>query len=298
MQASDVLLIEPRGFGVNTETAASNVFQSEHDGVGVEDKALVEHRRLVLELRSAGVRTTVLQPHRDDIPDAVFPNNWFSTDPEGHLVIYPMEVESRRREIRPDIESELHTAGYDVREIVNLAADAEYGQALEGTGSMVLDHVDRVAYAARSSRTCEVLVDEWCERFGYTPCVFDAADPGGKPVYHTNVIMGVGSSLALVCLDAIPGAEKVVDLLEQSGREVLNISWEQVKQFAGNVLFLRGNDQEVMMISQTGWNSLNRQQRERVSQHAKPVPVAVDTIESIGGGSVRCMIAEIFLPRR
>lgn len=299
MPASHVLLIEPRGFGVNPETAASNAFQASTGSAGLEDKALVEHRRLVEALQQAGVGTTVLAPHRDDIPDAVFPNNWISTDPVGRIVLYPMESGIRQRELRPRIAEELRKAGFEVRETIDLSSEAA-GAALEGTGSMVLDHVNRLAFAAISSRTSPELFRQWCRRFEFEPIDFHAADPDGKALYHTNVMMGLGSKLAVTCLECIPDADEREALrvtLAATGREILQIDWRQVTEFAGNVLFLQGSDGECMFISRRGWSSLAGEQRELVAAHAKPVPVAVDTIESTGGGSVRCMLAEIFLPR-
>lgn len=299
MLANQVLLVSPIGFSSNPETAASNAFQNADQKGDVASAALMEHESLVAALEGHGVNVTLLAPHRDDIPDAVFPNNWFSTDLNGTLILYPMEAVSRRREIRPDFAAELVRSGFSINDTVDMSEAAESGGWLEGTGSLVLDHVNRIAYAAESTRTNPGLVREWCSRFGFSPCIFIAVDPDGKPIYHTNVMMGLGEKAAIVCAEIIPDREqrnRILAQLGKHGRLVIEISWEQLCCFAGNVLFLAGKESEIMMISRRGWNSLDGSQQATISRIVEPVPVAVDTLESMGGGSVRCMIAEIFLP--
>lgn len=297
MLADCVILIRPRGFDSNPETAGSNAFQVQGSPAGLQEKVLVEHRRLEAALVNAGIEVIVLEPHRADLPDAVFPNNWFSTHPDGTVLIYPMEVASRRREIRPDFGEELKARGFSVNNLRSIHTPRRV--ALEGTGSLVLDPANDNVFACRSSRTDEGLAKQWAEVCKRELLIFDAADGSGQAIYHTNVIMGVGESLAIACLECIsgdPDREKIRRALVKGQRELIDISIEQVRNFAGNVLFLDGRDGETMFISQRGWTSLTDEQRTRISSIVHPVPVAIDTIESAGGGSVRCMIAENFLP--
>lgn len=298
MLANRVFLIRPIGFGGNTETASSNAFQAETAQTDISTEVASEHNRLVQALIDAGIKITILDPHRDDLPDAVFPNNWFSTHPDGRLVLYPMEAESRRREVRPEFASELEAGGRTVSRTIDLRQGAA-GEALEGTGSLVLDPLYPTVYACRSSRTAGNLVARWCEVMSREAILFEATDPSGKPIYHTNVMLGVGEKLAIASLELVTSKgkrERLHAALTEGGRDLLDISMEQVRNFAGNALFLQGRHGETLFISQRGWMSLAPEQRERIAALVHPVPVAVDTLESVGGGSVRCMIAEDFLP--
>ena len=297
MLARHVILIRPLGFDSNPETADSNAFQAEAPSAGLQDKVLVEHRRLEGALTDAGIGVLLFEPHRPDLPDAVFPNNWFSTHPDGTLFVYPMTVASRRRERRPAFDRELQAHGFIVNELREVESLED--KALEGTGSLVVDPLNDLVYACRSSRTDERLAKQWAAERGRKLLAFDALDAAGQPIYHTNVIMGVGESLAIACLECIPDEGERGDVrhaLKMDDRELIEISLEQVNRFAGNVLFLDGAKGETMFISQRGWTSLTDNQRAAISATVQAVPVAVDTIESVGGGSVRCMIAENFLP--
>jgi hypothetical protein len=263
--------------------------------------ALAEFDAAVTALRDAGIEVIVAAADpAADTPDAIFPNNWFSTHSDGRVVLYPMAVANRRRERRPELLRTLASEfGLQIRSVLDLSSLEEAGTFLEGTGSLILDRTHRLAYACRSPRTHDGAVEAFCEAFHYRPVIFDAADESGRPIYHTNVIMSVGPTLAVLASGLIaPGAglRKVFDALESSGKTLLDLSAEQVSDFAGNVLFLEGSVGPVVAISRRALSSLSRAQRLLLEQHARPVVCAVETIEHLGGGSIRCMLAELFLP--
>lgn len=299
MLASKIILVRPIGFGANPETRGSNAFQAQTASSPAAEAVMDEHKTLEFALREEGIVVDVLLPHRDDLPDAVFPNNWFSTNTRGELDIYPMAVASRQREVRAVFEEELKRLGYQVKKTRDWRNRAG-SRALEGTGSLVIDPLGQHVYAARSTRTDELLVREWSEAHTLEPLLFTANDPNDQPIYHTNVIMGVGEKMAIACLECIPDANERTDLraaLCRNGRELIEIDHAQVAQFAGNALFLAGRRGETLFVSRRGWNSLDENQRKRICDRVVAIPVSVDAIESTGGGSVRCMIAENFLPR-
>jgi len=299
--SSHVLMIRPVRFAGNEQTAESNRFQqlaSAHN-INAQTTALHEFDALVAALRNVGVRVTVLDdtlsPHT---PDSIFPNNWFSTHADGTVVLYPMQAENRRLERRMDVFDVLRAQGLSINHIVDLAHHESSGQFLEGTGSLVLDRVQRVAYACRSPRTHAAVLTEWASKLGYQLVLFAAADADGVPIYHTNVLMCVGRQFAVVCVEAIVLAERqrVLTSLANSGHEVIAITHAQMNQFAGNMLALQGA-QEVVAMSASAHASLMPMQRERLAALGGTlVVVAIPTIERLGGGSVRCMLAEICLP--
>lgn len=299
--AGTVAMVRPKHFGANVETLASNAFQlamSEPDAVA---GALREQASLALKLEAAGVNVVWLgTPEYSSSPDAIFPNNWFSTHEDGRLLLYPMEAPSRRSERDPDLPNELREHGFLVSETLDLGEHARNGRFLEGTGSLVLDRDNRVAYACPSSRTSIPLAREWADLHGYRLCEFAAHDPAGRAVYHTNVMMSLGAGVAIACLDAVtdPGDRaRLRESLEESSLEVLEIDWPQVQAFAGNQLFLRGKYGPVVALSATADASLRRDQKRVLDRHAERCVADIATIERHGGGSVRCMLAEIFLPR-
>jgi hypothetical protein len=231
----------------------------------------------------------------------VFPNNWVSFHADGRVVLYPMEAANRRNERRPDIIDSLEREhGFHVSEVVDLSGHEKDGRFLEGTGSMVLDRVHRIAYACLSSRTHLDALGDFAQRLDYDVVAFDAVDRAGHPIYHTNVLMMVGERVAVLCADAIPDASQraaVLDSLEQSGHTVLPISFAQLEAFAGNMLELRNRaGRRVVALSQQAWDSLDPAQREVLAQNGEVVTAAIDNIEASAGGSVRCMLAEIHLP--
>ena len=303
--ASSVLMIRPTRFQSNPQTADSNAFQTEPDASPAEQQraALPEFEGLVSALRGAGVDVVVFddtpEPHT---PDSVFPNNWVSFHADGTVVIYPMEAENRRGERRIDIIDRLDTElGFQVREVVDLSHHEANGHFLEGTGSMVLDRVNRIAYACLSSRTHLDVLGDFAQRMDYDVVAFEAVDRDGVPIYHTNVLMNVGERLAVICDGAILRDEQrtaVLERLEATGHEIISLSFDQLLAFAGNMLELRAADGvPVIAMSRRAWNSLSEEQRAVCEANGRIVTAAIDDIEDSAGGSVRCMLAEIHLPK-
>lgn len=297
-----VVMVRPHSFSPNLETAADNAFQST-DGRNAPEiaaAAVVEFDAAVARLESAGVKVHVFNQLADqDTPDCVFPNNWFSTHAGGHVAIYPMFAASRQRERRWDIIEALKST-YRVQDVIDYSGLEEDGLALEGTGAMVLDHVARVAYTAQSNRADPVILERFCTNFNFEPMAFQAKDKSGSAVYHTNVMMTVATGFALVCLDMIEDSERrteVVRRLQESGRDVIALSHEQIAGFAGNALELRGRGGLVLALSARAEQSLTREQKSRIGQSASLLPIAIPTIE-MAGGSVRCMLAGIHLSLR
>lgn len=298
-------MIRPARFESNPLTAASNRFQGKTTASPDEQQeaALREFDGLAAALRDAGIEVVVVEdtpePHT---PDSIFPNNWISMHADGRVVLYPMEAENRRTERRSDIIEQLHdTIGLQVTEVVDLTVHEQAGHYLEGTGSMVLDRANRVAYACLSSRTHFDALGDFAQRMGYEVVAFDAVDSDGVPIYHTNVLMNVGEKLAVICDEAIPREDQrkaVLARLRDTGHEVISLSYEQLNAFAGNMLELRNTDGErVTAMSQQAYDSLSPAQRERLAANGRIVSAPIDNIEQSAGGSVRCMLAEVHLPR-
>lgn len=299
-----VFLVRPCHFGSNSETAGSNAFQQHvSDSAGeIQTRALAEFDGLFQALRLVGVVPIVFDDTDDPVkPDAVFPNNWVSFHGDGTVCLYPMEAPSRRIERRADIVEALSANnGFHVRKIVDLSAAEGDGLFLEGTGSMVLDRVNRVIYAALSSRTHMSVLADFAQQADYDITAFDAVDSAGRPVYHTNVMMAIGSRFAVICADAITDSLKrktVVARLAASGREIVEISIPQMESFAGNLLELATESGEaVIVLSRAAYAALTVDQRNALARFGQVLPVGIETIEKVGGGSVRCMLAEVFLP--
>lgn len=300
--ASSVMVTPPQGFRANRETFASNAFQQRMQVDDLQEKVLAEHAGLVDALESEGIG--VLQLDVDagaDLPDAVFLNNWFSTHPDGRCVFYPMAAPSRRKERNRKLLELLADAGYLVNELVDLAPYEARDQFLEGTGSLVLDHATRTAFACASSRTDPHLARAWADQFGFDLKYFSALDRSGLPVYHTNVIMTAGPDCALVASDLVPDLDErheILEILQHGGRDVIQLTASQIAEFAGNQLFLQGSGGPRLFMSASAERALTNRQMRIVERHAKPVPVEVSILERLGGGSVRCMLAENFLPKR
>ncbi|WP_170393714.1 MULTISPECIES: citrulline utilization hydrolase CtlX [Ruegeria] len=297
-----VVMIRPHAFASNPETRDDNAFQTlaNRSAAATSAQARDEHDQAVALLRDAGVKVHVFDDHGDlDTPDSVFPNNWFSTHPGGHVAIYPMFVPSRRRERRADV-IEMLKQEYRVQDVIDYSGLEQDKLALEGTGAMVLDHVGRVAYTVKSNRADPVLLERFCTHFNYEPIVFEAHDAEGRDVYHTNVLMGIGSEYALICLDMITDPDRratVKARLEESGRTVIDLTHEQIAEFAGNAIELSGRDGLVLALSSRALAALTPDQLATIEASATPLPLSVPTIET-AGGSVRCMIAGIHLSRR
>jgi hypothetical protein len=297
-------MVRPHSFGFNPETAASNSFQqtSERPGQEIQATAVSEFDRMVQTLEDAGVNVMVFEDTELPIkPDAVFPNNWVSSHADGTVCLYPMESANRRAERRLDIvESLSQDFNFFVREIIDFSSSEAHGLFLEGTGSMVLDRTNRVAYAAQSSRTHMDLLAEFGQKADYDLCIFEAIDSAGDAIYHTNVMMSIGDKFVVVCADSIgePSTrEAVLTRLEATGRDVIEISVPQLAQFAGNIIEVEAAPgSSLIVMSRTAHRAMTAEQLERLGRCGRVLPVQIDTIEQIGGGSVRCMIAEVFLP--
>jgi len=302
-QVTDTLLmIQPVRFGFNPQTAGNNAFQSPETGQGdPQSSALAEFDAFVEVLRAAGVHVIVVTDRLEaPQPDSIFPNNWFSTHASGQVFLYPMYAPNRRAERRLDILQELTlTHGLDLGLIVDLSPNELRGRYLEGTGSMVLDRVTRRIYACRSIRTDELLVKEFAATFGYGLELFDATDADGQPIYHTNVLMHVGDKIAVICLEAIAENQRdpLCQALEADGKQIIPITRAQMGHYAGNMLEVRGGDTSYTVMSQQALDALEPAQRLAMEQYTPILASPLDTIERLGGGSARCMMAEVFLPR-
>ncbi|HET7693905.1 MAG TPA: arginine deiminase-related protein [Gemmatimonadota bacterium] len=298
MPARRVLMIEPIGFRSNPETAADNAFQrppGDESPQALEIAAREEFARLRHTLESRGVEVVWRPASADrESPDAVFPNNWCSTHEGGKLVLYPMMAPSRRRERREEIVDALRERYPDVVDLTSHEADNRF---LEGTGSLVIDEPSRVVYASESPRTDRRLVLEWAQRMEFEPVVFRATDARGRPIYHTNVVMSVGSEWAVVCADAIDPLDRseVLASLAETGHETLFISLEQMAAFCGNVLELESDKGEKLVVmSDRAFHACTDEQRAALGAHAELVHADLATIETHGGGSARCMLAELY----
>lgn len=296
---SHVLMIRPANFGFNTETAQSNSFQTNVDYSSKETaiKARQEFDVAVAKLKAFGINVNVFEDTDFPVkPDAAFPNNWISFSHDGTAFIYPMYASNRQAEIRLDIVEALRTR-YHIKKITDLRETAET-LCLEGTGSIVFDHANRIAFSSVSERTNTQLLDKFCAIEGYNSFIFHSYDKKQNPIYHTNVMMSVASDFAVICLDALSESSDKVKLenkIRESGREIIPITIEQMGSYAGNMLALRNEkNEELMVMSETAEKSLSPFQKATINQYAEIVSLNIPTIETVGGGSARCMIAEIF----
>jgi hypothetical protein len=297
-----VVMVRPRHFTPNPETAADNGFQRAADRPAneVAQRASDEVTRAAETLRHAGVAVHLFDDDgRHDTPDSVFPNNWFSTHPGGHVAVYPMFNPSRRRERRGDVLAFLKQH-YRVQDVIDYSALEHDQLFLEGTGAMVLDHLARIAFTARSHRADPVALERFATHFNYEPLVFDTADAQGRPIYHTNVLMCIATQFALVALDTITDRRRAAEVrrrLEETGREVLPITQQQVADFAGNAIELSTPNGRVLALSARAAACLTGEQRRVIETSARLLPLSVPTIE-LAGGSVRCMLAGVHLAPR
>lgn len=293
-----VVMVRPHHFKPNPQTASDNGFQRA-GADGDAARARAEVTRMAGTLAEAGVRVHLFEDRSERTPDSVFPNNWFSTHPGGHVAIYPMYARNRQLERRWDI-VEMLKAEYRVQDVIDYSGLENDGLYLEGTGAMVLDHLGRVAYAVRSNRTSEIVLERFCAHFNFEPMIFAAADRRGRPIYHTNVLMCIGTAFALVggAMITDPARrEEIRQRLAESGRDVIDLDPDQIDNFAGNALELRGRDGRVLALSRRARDSLRLDQIARIEKSARLLPIDVPTIE-LAGGSVRCMLAGIHLSRR
>ena len=296
-----VIMIRPHHFVPNPETQSDNAFQIKQgdDQFDIANAAYTEVSKVIDVLQSHGVRVHAFEDQTSDTPDSVFPNNWFSTHPGGQVAIYPMFAENRRKERRSDV-IELLKRDYRVQDIVDYSGMEFDELFLEGTGAMVLDHIDRVAYAARSKRTDPVLLERFCTQFNYEPMVFDTGDENGTPVYHTNVLMCIATDLVLICLDMVKDQARrneLINRFRETGREIIDLSIDQIRNFAGNMLELQGREGRVLTLSTSAYSSLSADQIRVIENYLPLIPLTIPTIE-MAGGSVRCMLAGVHLSPR
>ena len=302
---SSILLIRPTNFGFNKETASSNSFQKSSNDNNLTDVskiALAEFNHFADTLAQHGIVTIIIDDTPLPIkPDAVFPNNWISTHSDGTIVLYPMFAPNRRMERRADIVAHLKD-NYVVTRIIDWSHYENQGIFLEGTGSIVFDHKHKTAFACSSPRTNKELFLKLCEMLHYTPVYFKAVDAQLNEIYHCNVVMNIGEHSAIVCFDCIPSPQEkalVIDVLKKNKLEIIPITIDQMMQFAGNMLSVQNHQKESFLVmSQTAFQSLSIKQKQEINRYAQCLPIDIPTIESIGGGSARCMMAEIFLPEK
>jgi hypothetical protein len=297
----NLLMIRPVNFGYNAETAVNNSFQTaQPNQQQVAAEAVLEFDTFVEKLRAEGVHVTVVQDTPDPYtPDSIFPNNWISFHADGTVVLYPMFAENRRKERKAGVLEAVFSA-FSHRLTIDFSPREAENSFLEGTGSMVLDRQHNICYACLSARTDGRLVDEWCKIMGYTPVVFDALDGAGQPIYHTNVVMAVADRYVVICMEAVANeAQKqlLTQTIEGCGKTVVAISFEQMNAFAGNMLQVSAaGGQPLLVMSTQAWQSLTEAQQQYLSSMNKVLHSSLYTIEANGGGSARCMMAEVHLP--
>ncbi len=303
-----ILMIRPVNFRMNEQTAVNNYYQESINGVlpeTINTKAQKEFDDYVDKLRNIGVHVIVVNDRKEtDTPDSIFPNNWVSFHGNGDVGLYPMFAENRRLERREDILETLEEKGFEINNIIDYTSAEEEQVFLEGTGSIILDRVNRKAYCALSPRADEDLFIEFCEDFEYTPVIFisnQTVNGKRKAIYHTNVMMCIGETFAVICLSSIDDKKErknVIKHLKEDGKEIIDITEKQVNNFAGNMLQVKAaNNEPYLIMSQAAYDSLTVSQVKKIKNHTKVLSSSLETIETCGGGSARCMMAEVFLPK-
>ena len=304
---NSILMIRPNNFGFNEETANDNHYQNkEFLDSNSNENAQKEFDNMIKNLKQNGISVHVFQD--DDInytPDSIFPNNWISFHENGDIGLYPMYAKNRRLERRPEVLEFLEEQGFGIENIVDYSGAESENKFLEGTGSMILDRENRIAYCSISNRSNEDLFIDFCEDFEFTPVLFNSYQSVGDerlPIYHTNVMMCVTMSYVVICLDAIDDKKQrknVCEFIKKSEKELINISENQVEKFAGNMLeLLNDKGESVLVMSKSAENSLSENQKNTITNYSKIISSDINTIELCGGGSARCMMAEIFLPKK
>ena len=305
---NNILMIQPVSFRYNEQTAVNNYYQQVLDNLSDEqtqEKALLEFNNLVELLKNVGVNVIVIEDtKKPDTPDSIFPNNWVSFHADGTVGLYPMCAINRRAERREDIfDTLVDEYGFNIKEIKDFSEFEEHDKYLEGTGSMVLDREHKICYAAISIRTDEIAVMQFCEEFGYRPVCFTANQSVNEErmaIYHTNVMMCVADKFVVICLDTIDDIDErkhVVETLTETGKEIIEITQAQNHRFAGNMLQVMG-DKPYLVMSNSAFSSLNNKQKKTIEKYCPIIYSSLDTIEACGGGSARCMMAEVFLPKK
>jgi|TARA_B100000965_G_scaffold344580_1_gene314895 hypothetical protein len=304
---NSILMIRPNNFGYNEETALDNHYQNQGSlEMNSNENAQKEFDNMVFNLRQNGISVYVFQD--DDInytPDSIFPNNWISFHENGDVGLYPMYAENRRLERRPEVIKFLEDEGFNIDNIVDYSSAESENKFLEGTGSMILDRENRIAYCSISKRSNEDLFIEFCEDFEFTPVLFNSYQSVGDkrlPIYHTNVMMCVATNYVVICLDSIDDKKQrknVSNFINESGKKLIEISENQVESFAGNMLeLLNDKGDSILVMSKSAENSLSEIQKNSIKKYSKIISSNINTIEVCGGGSARCMMAEIFLPKK
>ncbi len=298
-------MVRPVRFRMNEETAVNNYFQEEINlkNEEINRKAQQEFDKFVEKLQEVGVNVVVIDDiYEQNTPDSIFPNNWISFHQSGNVALYPMFAENRRRERREDVLDLLEEKGFVIENVYDYTEAENDDIFLEGTGSMILDRTNEVVYCALSPRADEELFIEFCEDFEYTPVIFKAyqtVEGKRELIYHTNVMMALGETFAIICLDTIDdNAEQkaVTESLKRTGKEIITISEEQMHHFAGNMLQVQGKNETYLVMSEAAYKSLTQKQITNIEKHCKILFSDLETIETCGGGSARCMMAEVFLP--
>lgn len=300
-----VLMVRPVAFRMNEQTAVNNYFQEDLNDDNVNERAQAEFDAFVSKLKGVGVNVVVVNDIKDDdTPDSIFPNNWVSFHENGEIALYPMFAENRRKERRLEYFAKLEEEGFKITNIVDYTAAEEEDYFLEGTGSLILDREHQKAYCAISPRADEDLLIEFCEDFEFTPIIFTAnqdVDGKRKPIYHTNVMMCVAEEFAVICLDTIDDKKErknVLKHLKKDGKEIIAISEAQMHNFAGNMLQVKGAfDKKYLVMSEKAHSSLKPDQIAKIEKHCEILSSDLEVIETCGGGSARCMLAEVFLPK-
>ena len=301
--ASTILMVRPAAFGFNAETAANNYFQSNPniENNELQQKALTEFDNMVQTLRSHAINVLVIEDTKEPPkPDAIFPNNWLSTSPNGLVSVFPMFAPNRRIEKREAILDQL-AKEFIIHDMQDWSEYEIEGRFLEGTGSMIIDYDNKMIYACVSQRTSLSVLEKYAVANSFQAIVFLATDKNGMPVYHTNVVMTLGEGFCVLCEEAIEEEWELIavrQLLESTNHTIIAITREQMHQFAGNMLQVKNKDGEKYLImSQTAYTSLRKEQKQMLEAYSTLLPIAVPTIEEVEGGSVRCMMADVFLER-
>ncbi len=304
---NSILMIRPINFGYNEETALDNHYQIKDSIIkNSNESAQNEFDNMVKNLKQNGISVHVFQDDENDYtPDSIFPNNWISFHENGDIGLYPMYAKNRRLERKPEVLEFLENEGFVISNIVDYSSAESENKFLEGTGSMILDRENRIAYCSISNRSDEDLFIEFCEDFEFTPVLFNSYQSVGDKrlsIYHTNVMMCVATDYVIICLDSIQDKKQrknVSDFINESGKKLIEISESQVESFAGNMLeLINDNNESILVMSQSAKDSLNENQKNIITKYSRIVSCDINTIEVCGGGSARCMIAEIFLPKK
>lgn len=301
-----VLMVEPIAFGYNAQTAENNYFQVNSQNADTQEKALKEFQNFVAQLREKGVNVVVikdtLEPHT---PDSIFPNNWVSFGRDAQVILYPMYAPNRRDERRMDILETLKNLGFQIEKVEDWSSYEAQNLFLEGTGSMIFDHDHKLAYGSVSLRLDEDLFRKFCDSIGYQPVVFHSYQTAGSerlPIYHTNVMMCVADRYVVICLDCIDDATErnsVIQTIQNTGKEIIEITEAQLQQFAGNMLQVHNDkNQKFLVMSQAAYQALTPEQIKNIEKYNEIIYADLNTIETNGGGSARCMLAEVFLPKK